>query len=85
MLSWALIAFYVAVSVFALGTFIELLGGGLASMGGGTRIAPEITGLGIAASTVGMLAIAAGAALLTFETSLAYTGLLVEARRKRQG
>lgn len=79
MLSWALIAFYVAVSVFAAGTFVELFGAELASIGR-TTIAPLITALGIAASTIGMLAIAAGAALLSIETSLAYTGLRAEAR-----
>ncbi len=80
MLSWALITFYLAVSVFALGTFIELLGAGLASIGR-TAIAPEITALGVAASTIGMLAIAAGSALLSTEVASAYAGLREEARR----
>jgi hypothetical protein len=80
MLSWALIAFYLAVSVFALGTFIELLGAGLASIGR-TTIGPEITALGIAASTVGILSIAVGAAMLSIEVIDAYTGLREEARQ----
>jgi hypothetical protein len=84
MLSWALIAFYVAVSVFAFGTFSELLGAGLASIGR-TGIAPGVTGLGIGASTIGILAIACGAALLTVETTVAYAGLAAEARRDRLG
>jgi hypothetical protein len=84
MLSWALIGFYVAVSVFAAGTFIELFGAGLASIGR-TAIAPEITALGIAASTIGMLAIAAGAALLSVEVSFVYAGLREEAKRARPG
>ena len=83
MLSWALISFYLAVSVFALGTFIELLGAGLASIGR-TAIAPEITALGVAASTIGMLAIAVGAALLSTEVASAYAGLREEARRVRE-
>lgn len=81
MLSNALVAFYVAVSVFALGTFIELLGAGTASVGQ-TRIAPWITILGIAASTIGMLAIAGGAALLSIETTVAYRGLVIEHARR---
>jgi len=81
MLSWALIAFYLAVSVFALGTFIELLGAGLASIGR-TTIGPEITALGIAASTIGILAIAVGAAVLSIEVIDAYAGLREEARRR---
>ena len=79
MLSWALIAFYLAVSVFALGTFVELLGAGLASIGH-TTIGPEITALGIAASAIGILAIAIGAAMLSVEVTNAYAGLREEAR-----
>jgi hypothetical protein len=81
MLSNALVAFYVAVSVFALGTFIELLGAGIASIGG-VRIAPWITVLGICASTIGILAIAGGAALLSIEATVAYRGLVVEHARR---
>ena len=82
MLAQALVAFYIAVSVFALGTFIELLGGGLASIGH-ERLAPEVIYLGIRLhGAIGMLAIAAGAALLSVETTLAYRGLVEEASRK---
>jgi hypothetical protein len=81
MLAQALVAFYIAVSVFALGTFIELLGGGLASIGH-ERLAPLVIYLGIASGAIGMLAIAAGSALLSVETTLAYGGLVEEASRK---
>lgn len=83
MLAQALVAFYIAVGVFALGTFIELLGGGLASIGH-ERLAPLVIYLGIASAAVGMLAIAAGAVLLSFETTLAYRGLLAEAARTKE-
>lgn len=81
MLSNALVSFYIAVSVFALGTFIALLGAGIASIGG-VRIAPAITVLGICASTIGMLGIGAGAALLSIEATVAYRGLVVEHGRR---
>jgi len=83
-LNRALIAFYVAVSSFAIGTFSELLGGGVASLGK-TEIAPAITGFGLVVATIGTVAIATGAAFLVAETHDAFGGLRGEARAIRAG
>lgn len=81
-LNRALTAFYVAVSSFAVGTFSELLGGGIASLGK-TEIAPAITQFGLLVATIGTIAIAAGAAFLVVETWDAFRGLRGEARAIR--
>ena len=83
-LNRALTAFYVAVSSFAIGTFSELLGGGIASLGK-TEIAPAITGFGLLVATVGTVAIATGSAFLVVETWDAFGGLRGEARAIRAG
>jgi hypothetical protein len=78
-LNRALTAFYVAIASFALGTFSELLGGGIAAIVRG-EIAPVITMVGLLAATIGTVAIATGAAFLVAETWDAYGGLREEAR-----
>ena len=78
MLNRAMTAFYIAVSAFALGTFSELLGGGIAAISR-IEIAPVITLLGLVAATIGTFSIAAGAAFLVAETWDAYRGLREEA------
>ncbi|HYW53440.1 MAG TPA: hypothetical protein VE826_05695, partial [Dongiaceae bacterium] len=78
-LNRALTSFYVAVASFAIGTFSELLGGGVAAIVRG-EVAPVITMVGLAVATVGTVAIAAGAAFLVAETWDAYRGLREEAR-----
>jgi Protein of unknown function (DUF2721) len=78
-LNRALTSFYVAVASFAIGTFSELLGGGVAAIARG-EVAPAITMVGLAVATVGTVAIAAGAAFLVAETWDAYRGLREEAR-----
>jgi uncharacterized protein DUF2721 len=78
-LNRALTSFYVAVASFAIGTFSELLGGGVATMVRG-EIAPVITMVGLFVATVGTFAIATGAAFLVVETWDAYAGLREEAR-----
>lgn len=78
-LNRALTAFYVAVSAFSVGTFGELLGGGIASLSK-TEIAPVITELGLGVAAIGTAAIALGAAFLVMETWDAYRGLRSEAR-----
>jgi Protein of unknown function (DUF2721) len=78
-LNRALTSFYVAVASFAIGTFSELLGGGVAAIVRG-EVAPVITMIGLAVATVGTVAIAAGAAFLVAETWDAYRGLREEAR-----
>jgi hypothetical protein len=83
-LNRALTAFYVAVSSFAVGTFSELLGGGIASLGK-TEIAPAITQFGLLVATIGTIAIATGAAFLVVETWDAFSGLRGEARAIRAG
>ncbi|HEX3463318.1 MAG TPA: DUF2721 domain-containing protein [Candidatus Elarobacter sp.] len=77
-LNRALTAFYTAVASFAIGTFSELLGGGVAAISRG-EIAPVITMVGLAVATVGTVAIATGAAFLVLETWDAYSGLREEA------
>lgn len=77
-LNRALTAFYVAVSMFAIGTFSELFGGGLASISK-SEIAPVITEIGLFVAVVGTFAIAIGAAFLVVETWDAYRGLSEEA------
>ena len=81
-LNRALTAFYIAVSSFAIGTFSELLGGGIASLGK-AEIAPVITGFGLFVATIGTVAIATGAAFLVAETWDAYRGLRGEERAIR--
>jgi hypothetical protein len=83
-LNRALTAFYVAVSSFAVGTFSELLGGGIASLGK-TEIAPAITQFGLLVATIGTIAIATGAAFWVVETWDAFSGLRGEARAIRAG
>lgn len=78
-LNRALIAFYVAVASFSIGTFSELLGGGIAALSQ-TRVAPAITEAGLAVASIGTAAIAVGAASLVMETLQAYRGLREEAR-----
>jgi hypothetical protein len=78
-LNRALTSFYIAVASFAIGTFSELLGGGIAAIVSG-EIAPVITGIGLISATVGTGAIATGAAFLVAETWDAYRGLRNEAR-----
>jgi hypothetical protein len=78
-LNRALTSFYVAVASFAIGTFSELLGGGVATMVRG-EIAPVITMVGLFVATIGTAAIATGAAFLVAETWDAYRGLREEAR-----
>jgi energy-converting hydrogenase Eha subunit E len=78
-LNRALTSFYVAVASFAIGTFSELLGGGVAAIVRG-EIAPIITMVGLFVATVGTFAIATGAAFLVAETWDAYSGLREEAR-----
>jgi hypothetical protein len=78
-LNRALTAFYIAIASFAVGTFSELLGGGIAAIVKG-EIAPVITMVGLFVATVGTFAIAAGAAFLVVETWDAYGGLREEAR-----
>jgi uncharacterized protein DUF2721 len=78
-LNRALTAFYVAIASFAIGTFSELLGGGVAAIVRG-EIAPVITMVGLFVATVGTIAIATGAAFLVAETWDAYNGLREEAR-----
>src|ERR1700686_4833846 len=58
-LNRALTAFYVAIASFAIGTFSELLGGGIAAISRG-EIAPIITLVGLLVATVGTIAIATG-------------------------
>lgn len=77
-LNRALTAFYTAVASFAIGTFSELLGGGVAAIVRG-EVAPVITMVGLAVATVGTIAIATGAAFLVAETWDAYGGLREEA------
>jgi hypothetical protein len=83
MLNRAMTAFYIAVSAFALGTFSELLGGGIAAISR-IEIAPVITLLGLLAATVGTFSIAAGAVFLVAETWDAYSGLREEAHDIRE-
>jgi hypothetical protein len=83
-LNRALTSFYVAVASFAIGTFSELLGGGIAAIVRG-EIAPVITMLGLFVATVGTFAIATGAAFLVVETWDAYGGLREEAREILHG
>jgi len=83
-LNRALTAFYVAVSAFAIGTFSELLGGGIASISK-SEIAPLITEIGLFVATVGTIAIATGATLLVFETWASARNLRDEARDLRAG
>jgi hypothetical protein len=78
-LNRALTAFYVAIASFAIGTFSELLGGGIAAISRG-EIAPIITLVGLLVATVGTVAIATGAFFLVAETWDAYRGLREEAR-----
>jgi hypothetical protein len=78
-LNRSLTAFYVAVASFAIGTFSELLGGGIAAIVRG-EIAPLITLVGLFVAAVGTFAIAIGAAFLVAETWDAYRGLREEAR-----
>ncbi|HEY0615180.1 MAG TPA: DUF2721 domain-containing protein [Candidatus Elarobacter sp.] len=78
-LNRALTSFYVAVASFAIGTFSELLGGGIAAISRG-EIAPVITMIGLLVATVGTFAIAIGAGFLVGETWDAYNGLREEAR-----
>jgi uncharacterized protein DUF2721 len=78
-LNRALTAFYVAIASFAIGTFSELLGGGIAAISRG-EIAPIITLVGLLVATVGTIAIATGAGFLVAETWDAYRGLREEAR-----
>ena len=78
-LNRALTAFYVAIASFAIGTFSELLGGGVAAIVRG-EIAPVITMVGLFVATIGTIAIATGAAFLVAETWDAYSGLREEAR-----
>jgi hypothetical protein len=78
-LNRALTSFYIAVASFAIGTFSELLGGGIAAIVSG-EVAPVITGIGLISATVGTGAIATGAAFLVAETWDAYRGLRNEAR-----
>ena len=78
-LNRALTAFYVAIASFAIGTFSELLGGGIAAISRG-EIAPIITLVGLLVATVGTVAIATGAGFLVAETWDAYRGLREEAR-----
>lgn len=76
-LNRALTSFYVAASSFAIGTFSELLGGGIAAIVRG-EIAPVITEVGLFIAAVGTAAIATGAAFLVGETWDAYAGLREE-------
>jgi hypothetical protein len=78
-LNRALTAFYVAIASFAIGTFSELLGGGIAAISRG-EIAPVITLVGLLVATIGTIAIATGAGFLVAETWDAYRGLREEAR-----
>jgi len=78
-LNRSLTSFYVAVASFAVGTFSELLGGGVAAIVRG-EIAPVITMIGLFVATIGTVAIATGAAFLVAETWDAYSGLREEAR-----
>jgi hypothetical protein len=78
-LNRALTAFYVAIASFAIGTFSELLGGGIAEISRG-EIAPIITLVGLLVATIGTIAIATGAGFLVAETWDAYRGLREEAR-----
>jgi hypothetical protein len=78
-LNRALTAFYVAIASFAIGTFSELLGGGIAAIARG-EIAPIITLIGLLVATIGTIAIATGAGFLVAETWDAYRGLREEAR-----
>ncbi len=82
MLNRAMTAFYVAVSAFAIGTFSELLGGGIAAISR-VEIAPIMTLFGLLVATIGTFSIAAGAAFLVAETWDAYRGLQDEAREIR--
>jgi Protein of unknown function (DUF2721) len=83
-LSRALTAFYVALAAFAIGTFSELFGGGVAVLAGG-EIAPIITMVGLFVATVGTVAIAIGAALLVAETWDAYGTVRKQAGEIRRG
>ncbi|HEY0394746.1 MAG TPA: DUF2721 domain-containing protein [Candidatus Elarobacter sp.] len=83
-LNRALTSFYVAVASFAIGTFSELLGGGIATIVRG-EIAPVITMVGLFVATVGTIAIATGAGFLVVETWDAYAGLREEARGMLHG
>jgi hypothetical protein len=83
-LSRAITAFYVAAASFAIGTFSELLGGGIAVLVR-AEIAPIITMVGLFVSTVGTVAIATGAAFLLGETWDAYTRLRDQTRDVRRG
>lgn len=82
LLNRALVAFYLAVASFAIGTFSELLGGGLASISL-TEVVPAITEFGLFVAAVGTFAIAAGAAILVAETTYALRGVQEEARELR--
>jgi hypothetical protein len=73
-LNRALTAFYIAIASFAIGTFSELLGGGIAAIVRG-EIAPIITLVGLLVATIGTIAIATGAGFLVAETWDAYRGL----------
>ena len=83
-LNRALTAFYVAIASFAIGTFAELLGGGIAAISRG-EIAPIITLVGLLVATIGTVAIATGAGFLVAETWDAYRGLREEAREFLHG
>ncbi len=83
-LNRALTAFYVAIAAFAIGTFSELLGGGIAAIVRG-EIAPIITLIGLFVATIGTIAIATGAGFLVAETWDAYRGLREEAREFLHG
>jgi hypothetical protein len=83
-LSRALTTFYVALAAFAIGTFSELFGGGVAVLVGG-EIAPVITMFGLFVATVGTVAIAIGAAFLVAETWDAYGTLREQAGDIRRG
>ncbi|MBV8580788.1 MAG: DUF2721 domain-containing protein [Candidatus Eremiobacteraeota bacterium] len=85
MLNRALTSFYVAVASFAIGTFSELLGGGIAALVSRGEIAPIITEIGLFVATVGTFAIATGAAFLVAETWDAYHGLREEAHELLAG
>jgi hypothetical protein len=78
-LNRALTSFYVAVSSFALGTFSELLGGGIAAIVRG-EVGTVITEIGLFFAAIGTAAIGVGAAFLVLETWDAYAGLREEAR-----
>ena len=84
MLNRALTAFYVAVSSFAIGTFAELLGGGIAAIARG-EVAPVITLVGLLVAAIGTVAIATGAGFLVAETWDAFHGLREETRELVRG